>query len=362
MTRLLTAPPFTARLLSAVLLLVIALGWAGVPARADQAGLDLIVNETVRAGHPDWPDSQTSSVVRTRRLGYWHRQWEEPDQLVVEAEHEDYTLESAGGLRLIDLDLLKLHPRLRLRDERWALDTGLLMLEATRNASTYVPIATDNRERLYLPAVVLDLTPRPLLFRAGLWQEYDVLPLNLNTYALSVAQVSLVGVGYQPTPRSEAWIRVQESRRFYPRGFDIARTNVLVDYRLRDPLERGESAWWREAYAEWALEHYPGTGEAFHKLALNSVLWHRTGASTHFLIPTLTLTDSYVVYRRGALPESLLEFNVRESDALLKLAYEGFRKLSGGAFLFAWGLTVEESLRQQVQHTRVAHIKAEYLF
>lgn len=347
--------------LATTLAIVLACGLTRAPRvhATGGAGLDLIHNEVERLSSPDVPASVDSTVRRRRIFGFWHHEWSEDDRLNVDLEREAYALRAADGTGLIDLTLHKVHPRYRRRSERWALELAVLGLDLGRNDALYATIPQDDTDTFYLPALVADVTPRPLLFRAGFWEEYEVLPLDRNTYTIALSRLFLVGAGFAFTPDTEARLEVHESRRFYPERSSLERTDVVGTLRVEDPLDAGEAPLWREAWVELARQHYPTTGDSFAKLTLASALRFSGETITQFLVPRLTWRDSYVVYGPGREPETLLETIVEEPDALLRVKYEAFTHLGESPYLLAWGATVESSLIQGVERTLIAHVKLE---
>lgn len=339
----------------------VVLGLATV-AWASGAGVDEIYNRTDRLASPAVPASVDSTVLRVRTFAFWHGEPSEGERYNLDLEQEAYALQAADGTGLIDLSLLKLHPRYRRDEAHWGVDVGALALDVTRNDALYAAVPQDDRDQFVLPTVIVDVKPRRLLLRVGFWQEYEVLPLNPNIYAFTVARVAALGGGLQITPDAVARVEVRQTRRFYPESFALERGSTLAEYRLQDPLDAGPGGLWREFSMEAAQQHYPVTGESFVKVTAGSLLRFDAIGATHFVLPQLEYADSYVVYGPGTAPETLLEYTVKEPDAVLRLKYEGFTRLGASPWIVAWGLTAESSVVQTIQRGVVVHAKVEYTY
>lgn len=356
-----------ARLANGILaaLCVVAGLLAAGPARASYVAGDLIRSRIDRPADPDIQGSQDSSVVRSRELALWRLEWEPDLSLTVDVEHEDYQLRARDDATLIDLTLLKAHPRFRMKRDTWALDAAVLGLRVDRAEARYQPRQEDRKDAFLLPALVGDVTPKPWLFRGGYWEEYDVLSMPDAHYAIAVSRVFLVGGGYQFSDDAVGRLDFQRSTRYYPElqgGAALERTDAVAAFRLKDPLSAGDGALWREASAELARQHYPGSGEAFTKLTVAGVLRIVSGSVTHFLTPRLQFADSHVVYRADSNPDTLLEVVNEGNDATVGLAYEGFRRLRSGPLMLAWGANLDVSVLQQVKRELTLHVLLKYLY
>ncbi len=336
--------------------------WTAAPLWCSELGLDLIHNRADRFTHPDRPDSVNSKIVRLRQLLFWQPDIGEDQTVRVVLEQENYALQGGDDTDFILLRLRKAHPRYRLRQALWGLDASVLAVDVGRESALFQKIPQDGTDRFYLPALIADLTPRPLLFRVGGWEEYDILPLDFNTYSFAVSRNFLVGVGYELTPDATIRLNIENAERVYPSTLDLERTNYTTELRWVDPLSKQEEAVWREFSAELSRKHYPLSGERFHELLFQGVFRLPTGSVTHFLTPQLRLADSFVVFRRGGLPESLLEDNVPETDVDLNVIYEGFTRIRTSPFFLAWGGTWEQSLVQRVRRTAIVHVKITYTY
>lgn len=333
------------------------------PVAAAEAGVDLKAIVVERSGHPDVPDSRESTVERRRLLLHWLPDLGEGHDLELVGEREDYRLSSADDEALLRLQLDKLDARYRYAAERWGLRASLLVLDVQRRPAVYRPAPVDDTDRYYLPALVADLTPRPLLLRLGAWDEYDLVTLDGNAYTLIVSRNTRAGVGYAFAPERTLRLDVTRVERVYPQRFDLAETDVQMELRWSDPLDAGDDGAWRDVLATVSRNHYAATGESFHEAKVQAVLrYGGGGGATHYFTPSLTLADSYVVYRRGSRPESLLEQTVSDPDAVAALAYDGFRRLGGSDWFLVWGALWEQSVVRNVQTTLQGTLRLNYTY
>ncbi|MDH5752446.1 MAG: hypothetical protein OEZ59_08525 [Deltaproteobacteria bacterium] len=348
--------------LADVLALAVVLALAGAaPARGGEGGLDLISSRDEMRENPALENPAAFNIDRTRELLFWEDRYGDGHMTRVVAENERYRLEGGNGHEFFVLGMSKLHPRHVISRPRWELDAGMLLVRFEHRESRFVRDPRDDRDSFVLPSLSGLWRDKGYVIRAVFWREYDILPVNQN-YAVILNDNLRLGVDRQMGDSVEMGVMMQDIERRYPDGFILPRRDLGLRASMKNPLGEPNDGLWRLVEGELVQKRYTTMDMAYRELTLRALFRPDGETVKNFITSVLKVSNSLGGYRQGASRDSLVEVVEYGRTGSLGLIYEGFRFLSGGKAILAWGGAWEEPFWDGVRRQRFIHLKLSRLY
>lgn len=336
---------------TALALFFIALG--APPAFGLEAGADLSEQSRQRL-HKDTGSYDSTFILRDISLFVEDKpadnwQWK------VRQLQRNWRLEGTGGQPLINLNVTQTEPSVVYQNQAVYLKGVVIRSAVSEGDALYTRGADYDQTVFWLPGVDLKLgNGDPYLWKLGAWRELDFHPYA-NNYTPLVYQGLYGGWEWKPEKSETLEVRLTHIDRVYPDDLALTRNETEVDYRMEDPLGKGEGGAWRMVTLKLAEWHYTNIDADIWYLTLENDFRFKSGSVSHALGHRLVSTNNYTVFKEGLVPDSLVEVDEPRNDFRQRLKYDTWGKIGETRMYWRGGMWLDHSIAKKAyKETRLS--------